>query len=98
MTEFLVLSFIFMASVTYGMSLRYAAYWDVLLCVLACSQILSLSRKFPKVRSTILTSGLILIVGTAGLSQYHRFFIKGEIYDPVTAALVRAADLQKSAK
>jgi Dolichyl-phosphate-mannose-protein mannosyltransferase len=98
MTAFLVLNFIFMASVTYGMSLRYAAYWDMLLCVLASSQILSLSRKFPKVRSTILASGLILIVGMTGLSQYYRFFIKGEVYDPVTAALVRVADLQKSAQ
>ena len=95
LTAFLGLSFVSMASVTYGMSLRYAAYWDIPLCWLACSQILFLGRQFPKVRPAILTVGLFLILGTSNLSQYHRFFVKGAIYDPTTAAMVWAADLEK---
>ena len=95
MTVFLLLSFACMASVTYGMSLRYAAYWDIPLCWLASSQILILSRQFPKVRPAILTTGLFLVMGAGGLNQYHRFFVQGAIYDPTTAAMVWAADLEK---
>ena len=95
MTLFLALSFLCMANVTYGMSLRYAAYWDIPLCWLACSQILATSRQFPKIRPGILAIGLFLLLGASGLNQYHRFFVQGAIYDPTTAAMVWAADLEK---
>ena len=48
LTAFLALSFLSMANVTYGMSLRYAAYWDIPLCWLACSQMLMLAAKASK--------------------------------------------------
>ncbi len=96
MTIFLALSFLSMAGVTYGLSLRYAAYWDVPLCLLACSQILALSEKFPRLNPNILAVALILIMGISGLDQYNRYFIQGKIYDPVTAELVHAAEMVKS--
>lgn len=95
LTAFLGLSFLCMANVTYGMSLRYAAYWDIPLYGLACSQIMLQSRQFPRVRPAILAAGLFLILAVSGLNQYHRFFVKGAIYDPTTAAMVWAADLEK---
>lgn len=95
LTLFLALSFLCMASVTYGMSLRYAAYWDIPLCALASSQILLLGRQFTRIRPAFLTGGLFMILATSGLVQYDRFFVRGAMYDPTTAAMVWAADLEK---
>lgn len=95
MTAFLALSFFAMANVTYGMSLRYAAYWEIPLCWLALSQVSVLSRRFPQVRPSIIAVGLLLILAVNGLVQYNRFFIDGAIYDPTTAAMARASGLQK---
>ena len=95
MTAFLGLSFLFMANVTYGMSLRYAAYWDIPLAWLACSQILRITGQFPKVRPAIISGVLFLIVAACNLQQYNRFFVRGAIYDPITAQLVKAANLLK---
>lgn len=95
MTAFLALSFFAMANVTYGMSLRYAAYWEIPLCWLAMSQVFALSGRFPRVRPSIIAVGLLLIVAVNGLVQYNRFFIEGAIYDPTTSAMARASGLQK---
>src|SRR5205807_9495364 len=62
MATFLGLSFASMSVITYGMSLRYAAYWDIPLAWLACSQVLRLAGQVPKVRPTIILGGLLLIV------------------------------------
>jgi 4-amino-4-deoxy-L-arabinose transferase-like glycosyltransferase len=95
MTAFLGLSFLFMANVTYGMSLRFAAYWDIPLAWLACSQILRLTGQFPKVPPAIISGVLFLIVAACNLQQYNRFFVQGALYDPITAELVKAANLLK---
>jgi hypothetical protein len=95
MTIFLATSFVCMARVTYGMSLRYAAYWDIPLASLACSQILRLSGQFARVRPAIIGVGLFLVMAACGLRQYDRYFVEHSIYDPITTWLVRASDLQK---
>ena len=95
MATFLGLSFASMSVITYGMSLRYAAYWDIPLAWLACSQVLRLAGQVPKVRPTIIFGGLLLIVAACNVHEYDRFFIQGAIYDPVTAQLVKASNLVK---
>ncbi len=95
LTVFLVISFFVMANVQYGMSLRYAAYWDVALCWLAGSQVLVLSRRFPRVRPPIIAAGLFMILAVVGLIQYDRFFVGGAIYDSTTAEMVHATRLVK---
>ena len=95
MTVFLAASFLCMSQVSYGLSLRFAAYWDVPLAWLACSQILRLSRQFARVRPAIIAGGMFLTVAASGLRQYDRYFIQHGIYDPITTWLVRASDLQK---
>ena len=94
MATFLGLSFASMSVITYGMSLRYAAYWDIPLAWLACSQIRRLTGQFTRVRPAIF-GGLSLIVAACNLYEYNRFFIQGAIYDPVTAQLVKASNLVK---
>ena len=59
-------SFISMSSVPYGMSLRFAAYWDFPLRWLAASQVLQLARKFPRIGPVILGTVVILILGRSG--------------------------------
>jgi len=81
MAAFLGLSFASMSAITYGMSLRYAAYWDIPLAWLACSQILRLTGQFPKVRPAIILGGLLLIVAVCNLQQYNRFFVQGAIWN-----------------
>lgn len=96
MTTFLLLSFVGMSAVEYGMSLRYAAYCDIPLCWLACSQVISLGKRFSKVHPALVVSGLLLILSALGIDQYARFFVTGAIYDPTTAALVRSSGMEKS--
>ncbi len=95
MTVFLAFSFFGMANVAYGMSLRYAAYWDIPLCWLACSQLLILARRFRRLRPVYAAVTLFLVFGSLGLKQYDLFFVEGAVYDPTTAAMVWAAKLEK---
>lgn len=96
LAAFLLLSFAAMSTVTYGMSLRYAAFWELPLCWLACSQAIALSRRFARVRPALMLSGLILVLSAIGVDQYVRFFVVGGVYDPVTAALVWSSGMEKS--
>jgi 4-amino-4-deoxy-L-arabinose transferase-like glycosyltransferase len=95
MATFLGLSFASMSVITYGMSLRYAAYWEIPLAWLACSQIQRLAGRFSKLRPTVTLGGLMLIVGLCNFYEYDRFFVQGAIYDPVTAQLAKASKLVK---
>ena len=95
MATFLCLSIGLMSTVRYGMSLRYAAFCEVPLAWLACSQVFALARRVSRWRAALAT---IILLGLAlsGLQQYRRFFVDGAIYDPTTAALVRSAGMEKS--
>jgi hypothetical protein len=92
---FLGFSFVVMSSVTYGMSLRFAAYWDFPLRWLAASQALQLARKFPRIGPAILGTVVILILGAVDLFQYWRYFVHAGIYDPVSFQLLHASKLIK---
>jgi hypothetical protein len=86
-------SFLAMSTPSYGMSLRYAAYWDLPLRWLAASQLLQLSGKFPRIKPLFALAGLILIVAAVDLFQYWRYFVYAGIYDPVTFQLIYASKL-----
>jgi hypothetical protein len=92
---FLGVSFITMSSVPYGISLRFAAYWDVPLRWLAASQVLQLRRKFPRISPVIITAIILFILVAVDLFQYWRYFMHAGIYDPVSFELVRASRLIK---
>jgi 4-amino-4-deoxy-L-arabinose transferase-like glycosyltransferase len=92
---FLGASFVVMSSVPYGMSLRFAAYWDFPLRWLAASQVLQLARKFPRIGPAIPRTVVILILAAIDLFQYWRYFVHGGIYDPVSFHLLHASKLIK---
>jgi hypothetical protein len=92
---FLAFSFVAMSIVPYGMSLRFAAFWDEPLRWLAASQVVILATRFPtRWRTAVLVIALALLV-LVDLAQYRRFFVKAEIYDPVSSHLLRASKLVK---
>src|SRR6266513_3084554 len=86
-------SFLAMSTPSYGMSLRYAAYWDLPLRWLAASQLLQLPGKFPRIKPMFALAGLILILAAVDLFQYWRYFVYAGIYDPVTFKLIYASKL-----
>ena len=92
---FLGVSFAAMSSVPYGMSLRFAAYWDFPLRWLAASQLLQVSRGFERRWALALLTCSILFLVSVDLFQYWRYFVHGAIYDPVTFQLLHASKLIK---
>jgi 4-amino-4-deoxy-L-arabinose transferase-like glycosyltransferase len=92
---FLGWSLIVMSIVPYGMSLRFAAYWDGPIRWLAASQIALLTARFAPRKREFVTIVVVALLGFIDLSQYHRFFVKSEIYDPVSDHLLRASKLVK---
>ncbi len=92
---FLGASYVGMSVVLYGKSLRFAAYWDLPLRWLALSQLLNWLPRFRKLNFTRSLSIAMLILVLVDLCQYWRYFVHGEIYDPVSFQLLRASDLVK---
>ena len=95
MAAFLALTLIPMSGVTYGMSLRYAAFCDVAISWLAIRQVLVLSQRFAQIRPIIVATALFAVLSSIGASQYVRFFVVGGVYDPTTAALVWSSGMEK---
>jgi len=92
---FLGWSFIFMSSVTYGMSLRFAAYWDEPLRWLAASQVILLARRFPRIHPSVVVVAAVVLLAAVDLGQYWRYFVQSEIYDPVSHQLLQSSKLVK---
>jgi 4-amino-4-deoxy-L-arabinose transferase-like glycosyltransferase len=95
MTLLLGLSFAVMLWVPNGMSLRYAAYWDVPLRCLALTQIFFLSKKISKLSPALVCAGLLVIVCASDLWEYHRYFVRGHVYDPISNDMMFAAGMAK---
>jgi 4-amino-4-deoxy-L-arabinose transferase-like glycosyltransferase len=92
---FLGVSFIGMSSVPFGMSLRFAAYWDVPLRWLAASQLLLLRARLSVLKRPVAFCALVLFLVALDLFQYWRYFVHGAIYDPVSFHLLHASKLIK---
>lgn len=92
---FLGVSYLVMAIVPYGLSLRFAAFWDLPLRWLAVSEIIRLGYRFQKGRSIFVVSGILITLIAIDLFQYWRYFVEGQIYDPVSFELLRASQLIK---
>ena len=97
MAAFLLLSLACMSAVKYGMSLRYAAFCEIPLCWLACSQVIALSRRSSKLYPATVAAALLLVLSVVGVNQYVRFFVHGAVYDPTTAELVWSSGMEKTA-
>jgi hypothetical protein len=92
---FLGASYIVMSMVPYGMSLRFAAYWDLPLRWLAVSQVIRFADRFRKEKSVLILVTVSMALVAIDLFQYWRYFVDGQIYDPVSFQLLRASHLIK---
>lgn len=92
---FLGFSFLAMSTVRYGMNLRFAAYWDEPLRWLAASQLIIFGARFSSRWRNIALIVAVIILVTIDLAQYRRFFVRAEIYDPVSSHLLRESKLVK---
>lgn len=92
---FLVVTYAVMANLRYGMNLRYGAIWDLPLRCFAFAQLsLFASRWLERFRAPVLAA-MLLFVCAVDLRQYFVLFVRGAIYDPVPAELLRAAGILK---
>ncbi len=96
MATFALLALTGLSCVKYGISLRYAAFCDIPLIWLACTQVLFLSKRFSTARAAIFAASMLVTLCTIGLNQYMRIFVRGGLYDPITSQLVMKLDMYKS--
>jgi hypothetical protein len=91
---FVLATYAIMASVKYGMNLRYTTMWDFPLRFLAASAVLTLCESIrwrPRLPITVVVGLLAL----SDLRQYRRIFVQMDVYEPVTPNLLHAVDILK---
>lgn len=91
---FVVVSYLLMANVRYGMNLRYANIWDMPLRYLATLSLTSTSTAFGR-RSNLVLGLMIGVVCAVELRQYVIFFVDHDLYELVTAGLLHAVNILK---
>jgi len=91
---FLVVTYAAMASVRYGMSLRFANLWDFPLRFLAASALFALLASV-RWKPLALAACAFAVIAASEFVQYRRIFVAHNVYDPVTPELLRAVDMLK---
>ncbi len=91
---FVAASYVLMCNVRYGMNLRYANIWDMPLCYLAFSCVDDISQSLRRSRHAA-TVVVIAVVCLLELRQYYTFFVQHDLYELITAALLRAVQILK---
>lgn len=90
---FIAGSFLVMCNVRYGMNLRYANMWDMPLCFLAASYLVTLFARHKR-GDIWLGTGVVLLCAF-GLRQYQILFAKFGLYELVPEGLLRALRILK---
>ena len=94
-TTFVAASYAIMCNVKYGMNLRYANMWDMPLCFLALTQIVSLADLFKRYRVVAL-GAFVLLLCAVELRQCLILFVQYPLYELVSEGLLRALHILKS--
>lgn len=89
------LSFLLMCNVKYGMNLRYAAFWDMPLRLLAFHQLALLAARL-KNHAPVALAASVALIAALELRQYDILFVRfGADYEMITTNLLRALDILK---
>jgi hypothetical protein len=91
---FIIVSYLIMCNIKYGMNLRYANMWDLPLRVLAFSQLLFLARYFPKAQNWLLIGATSLLC----LIEFHQYIVLAvhfPLYELATQYLMYALKILK---
>jgi 4-amino-4-deoxy-L-arabinose transferase-like glycosyltransferase len=91
---FVVATYLIMCNIRYGMNLRYTNMWDMPLRYLAIGCLADLTRSFQR-RGPILMVGALTLLCVIDLRQYYIFFVQHDLYELVTAGLLRALQILK---
>ena len=91
---FVSATYLIMCNVRYGMNLRYTNMWDMPLRYLAVLCLCDLSQSFRRYHAAAIILAVILL-GAFDLRQYHIFFVKYGLYEPVPAGMLRAVQILK---
>jgi 4-amino-4-deoxy-L-arabinose transferase-like glycosyltransferase len=89
LVTFVVSTYVLMCNIPYGMNLRYTNMWDMPLRFLAVGCLADLSRHFVRRREMVLAIAIVLLCAI-DLRQYYIFFVQHDLYELVTAGLLRA--------
>ena len=90
---FVVATYLLMCNVRYGMNLRYTNMWDMPLRYLALACIGDVTRDLHRRQPVIVVT--VLILCAIDLRQYYIFFVQHDLYELVTAGLLRALQILK---
>lgn len=96
MSIFIAASYAIMCNIKYGMNLRYANMWDMPLRFLALGQLFALTNLLPRWRTLVL-AGSIACLCAMELHQYIVLAVNFPLYELVTAGLMHALKILKSA-
>jgi hypothetical protein len=90
---FVVSTYLLMCNIRYGMNLRYTNMWDMPLRYLALGCLVDITRPFR--RREIFLVVAVVVLCAIDLRQYYIFFVQHDLYELVTAGLLRALQILK---
>ncbi len=90
---FVVSTYLLMCNIRYGMNLRYTNMWDMPLRYLALGCLVDITHSFR--RREIFLVVAVLLLCAIDLRQYYIFFVQHDLYELVTAGLLRALQILK---
>lgn len=91
---FVVSTYLLMCNIRYGMNLRYTNMWDMPLRYLALGCLVDVTRPFRRRREVAIIAATLLLCAI-DLRQYYIFFVQHDLYELVTAGLLRALQILK---
>ena len=90
---FVIATYALMCNIRYGMNLRYTNMWDMPLRYLALGCVVDVTRTFRRREMLIVVA--VLFLCAIDLRQYYIFFVQHDLYELVTAGLLRALQILK---
>ncbi|HZE58063.1 MAG TPA: glycosyltransferase family 39 protein [Chthoniobacterales bacterium] len=90
---FVVATYLLMCNIRYGMNLRYTNMWDMPLRYLALGCIADVTRTLRRREFVVVIA--VLVLCAIDLRQYYIFFVQHDLYELVTAGLLRALQILK---
>ncbi len=91
--SFVVGTYLLMCNIRYGMNLRYTNMWDMPLRYLALGCLVDVTRTLHR-REIVLVAAVVFLCAF-DLRQYYIFFVQHDLYELVTAGLLRALQILK---
>jgi 4-amino-4-deoxy-L-arabinose transferase-like glycosyltransferase len=92
---FLAVTYVIMASIRFGMSLRYAAIWDLPIRWFAFVQVAYWASVLPARVGRFFAPVMIALLCAIDLSQYVLHFVQNATYDPIPGTLLRHLNILK---